>query len=72
MKNNSVTIEAVSLSSLVQCPRQNTLKQIFPAIQNLICSYKEEIKCCLATVAVGTIFLGSILLFFIQLSKYGW
>jgi hypothetical protein len=72
MKNNSVTIGATSLSSLVQCSRPNTLKLIFPAIQDLISSYREEIKSCLATVAVGAIFLGSILIFFIQLAKYGW
>ncbi len=72
MKNNSVTIGATSLSSLVQCSKSNTLKLIFPAIQDLISSYREEIKSCLATAAVGAIFLGSILIFFIQLAEYGW
>jgi len=72
MKNNSVTIGTASLSSLAQCSRQNTLKQIFPVIHNLTSSYREEIKCCLATAAVGAIFLGSILIFFIQLAEHGW
>ncbi len=72
MKNNSATIETISLNSLVQHSRQKILKQILSVFQEFFSSRKEQVELCVATVAVGAIFLGSILIFFIQLAEYGW
>jgi hypothetical protein len=72
MRNNSVTIETISVSSLIQSPGQKVLKQILPAVQHFFLSYREQIQCFLATITAGAIFLGSIFIFFIQLAEYGW
>jgi len=48
------------------------LKQILSVFQEFFSSRKEQVELCMATVAVGAIFLGSILIFFIQLAEYGW
>ena len=72
MKNNSVTIETISAGGPIQWSGQKVFKQVFPAVRNLLFTYREEIKYCLATIAAAGIFLGSILTFFIQLATYGW
>jgi hypothetical protein len=81
MKNSPGTTDTISLTqiifseglnSLIQFNKNSMLRQVFSATQNLLSSYKEEIQICIATVTIGAIFLGSIFIFFTQLSKYGW
>ncbi len=81
MKNSGGITDTVSLTQLifsevlyvlVQFNKKNLLKQFFSATQNLYSSYKEQIQICLATIAIGAIFLGAIFIFFTQLAEYGW
>ncbi len=81
MKNSGGITDTVSLTQLifsevlyvlVQFNKKNLLKQFVSATQNLYSSYKEQIQICLATIAIGAIFLGAIFIFFTQLAEYGW
>ncbi len=72
MKNSSITTETISFSPFVQFSKCNILRQYLSELRDQLSPFKEHIKLCLATVAVGAIFLGSIFVFFTQLAEHGW
>ena len=78
MKNGPGTTTTISLTQTTEtcfCAPPRNRKMLNPflsALRSFFSSYKEQIHICLATAAIGAIFLGSILIFFTQLAEYGW
>lgn len=72
MKNSIGTTDTIYLTPINRTCFCSPLKQILPATRNLFSLYKEQIQICLATVGIGTIFLGAFFVFLTQLAKYGW
>jgi len=72
MKNSVGTTDTIYLTLINRTCFSSPLKHLLPATRNLFSSYKEQIQICLATVAIGTVFLGAFFVFLTQLAKYGW
>ncbi len=81
MKNGAGITDTISLTQIIfsetlnhltQLNKNKHLTQPLSTTRKLFSLYKEQIQICFATIAMGAIFLGAILIFFTQLAEYGW
>jgi hypothetical protein len=73
MKENSGLISEIIFSNFPPAEiKKSQVKLIFYSLKKRAVSFKEQFVNGAATLAIGTIFLVAIYLFFIQLAEYGW
>ena len=72
MKNSSWATETILCKPQLHICRPSIPKLLSPGIRKLYSSYKGKLQICLATCAIGAIFLGSFFIFFTQLARFGW
>ncbi len=73
MKENSGFISEIIFTNFPPAEiKVNQIKVIFYSLKKRAVSFKEQLVNGVATLAIGTIFLIAIYLFFIQLAEHGW